>query len=451
MFLIFISNVILDYLSKKQSLMKKTTLSILSLLFVLISPCAGLNYNISFTGTGASTAVGDVLVQNLTRGTSVTVPAGNTLNLSDVATTIEQLSASDEIIRVYPNFDGKSTVSFFTKHAGSIQIYAFNIEGRRIAGITTNVQLGVNSFQVSLPKGYFAIQVIGNGYKYAGKVLNQTDAVTKPNITYLGNEKPASSSLQKIKSTGITTMTFITGDSLLYKGTSGIYSTIVVDPLTTADKTVNFNFVACTDADGNNYTTVTIGTKTWTVENLVTTKYQNGDAINNVTNNATWAALTTGAWCDYNNNAANGTTYGHLYNWYAVSDTRKIAPVGWHIPSDTEWGTLSTSLGGIVPTMTGASNVGGKLKGRGLSLWTTPNTGATNATGFSSLPGGRREATVSGFVGAFRLVGLGSYLATSNTFDVSTSNLYKFESGKIDMSVWHYAFATGSYVRCVKD
>ena len=88
------------------------------------------------------------------------------------------------------------------------------------------------------------------------------------------------------------------------------------------------------DIDGNVYHTVTIGTQIWMVENLKTTKYRNGDGIPNVTDNTQWGNLTTWAYCNYNNDAANGTKYGKLYNWYAVNDSRNIAPTGWHVPTD---------------------------------------------------------------------------------------------------------------------
>src|ERR1035437_7393644 len=107
--------------------MKTTTFFVLSLLFLASLPCFGLNYTITFTGTGASTTVESVIVQNLTKGTTVTVPTGNSLKLSDAPNAVEQLNADDETIRVYPNsVVGKSTVSFFAKQAGSTQLNAFS-------------------------------------------------------------------------------------------------------------------------------------------------------------------------------------------------------------------------------------------------------------------------------------------------------------------------------------
>ena len=195
-----------------------------------------------------------------------------------------------------------------------------------------------------------------------------------------------------------------------------------------------------TDIDGNVYNTVTIGTQTWMVENLKTTKYRNGDAIPNVTVDASWAALTTGAYCWYNNDAATfKATYGALYNWYAVADSRKIAPTGWHVPTDAEWTTLTTYLGGV-------SVAGGKLKETGTSHWISPNTGATNSSGFTAFPGGSRYADgTSSFIGA-------SGYWWSSSEGSSTNAWYRYMN-PINSSVYrsNYNKYYGFSVRCLRD
>jgi uncharacterized protein (TIGR02145 family) len=130
--------------------------------------------------------------------------------------------------------------------------------------------------------------------------------------------------------------------------------------------------------------TVVIGTQTWTTCNLNVTAYRNGDPIPEVTDPAIWETLTTGAWCYYNNDPLNGPIYGKLYNWFAVVDPRGLAPVGYHIPSDDEWSTLTNYLGGPGQFNT----AGGKMKEAGLCHWQAPNTDATNSSGFAALPGG---------------------------------------------------------------
>jgi uncharacterized protein (TIGR02145 family) len=156
-----------------------------------------------------------------------------------------------------------------------------------------------------------------------------------------------------------------------------------------------------TDVEGNIYKTVKIGSQWWMAENLRTTKYRNGDPIPNVSDNAAWAALSTPAYCWYQNNKAGyGAVYGALYNWYAVdaesNGNRNICPTGWHVPSEAEWTTLTTYLGGL-------SVAGGKMKETGTSHWSAPNTGATNASGFTALPGGYRGYTSGDFgnIGSF--------------------------------------------------
>ena len=121
----------------------------------------------------------------------------------------------------------------------------------------------------------------------------------------------------------------------------------------------------------------------WSIVNLDVTTYANGDPIPEVTDPAAWTALTTGAWCHYNNDPANSLIYGRLYNWYAVNDPRGLAPTGYHVPSAIELQTLINCLGG-------GYYQGGKLREVGTAHWNSPNLGATNSTGFTALPAGER-------------------------------------------------------------
>jgi uncharacterized protein (TIGR02145 family) len=139
-----------------------------------------------------------------------------------------------------------------------------------------------------------------------------------------------------------------------------------------------------TDYDGNVYNTVTIGTQVWMKENLKVTHYRNGDSIPNIKVDTTWRNLRTGAYCDYNNSPDTSKTYGRLYNWYAVDDSRNIAPVGWHIPTDCDWINLITYLGGPIVA-------GDKMKEGGSIHWNTSAPGASNSSGFTALPGGYRD------------------------------------------------------------
>jgi uncharacterized protein (TIGR02145 family) len=138
--------------------------------------------------------------------------------------------------------------------------------------------------------------------------------------------------------------------------------------------------VMVSDIEGNVYATISIGAQVWMADNLRVTKYNDGSAIPYVTNNIDLTALTTGAFSWFDNNEANGSVYGALYNWHTIS-SGKICPTGWHVPSDSEWTTLINFLGG-------ESLAGGKLKAIGTAHWNSPNTGATNDSGFTALPAG---------------------------------------------------------------
>ena len=156
-----------------------------------------------------------------------------------------------------------------------------------------------------------------------------------------------------------------------------------------------------TDIDGNEYAVVTIGSQTWMKENLKTTRYRNGEAITTGLSDNAWNTATTGAFVNYNNDAANNSVYGRLYNWYTGIDTRNVAPAGWHVPTVAEWMTLINYLGGD-------NLAGAELKEDGFGHWTTPNTGATNSSGFKALPGGSRMDN-----GAFAFIGNSGYWWTN--------------------------------------
>jgi TonB family protein len=142
-----------------------------------------------------------------------------------------------------------------------------------------------------------------------------------------------------------------------------------------------------TDIEGNRYKVVKIGNQVWMAENLKTSNYSDGTTIPNIIDRMQWSNLTTGAWCYYNNEAANNAKYGKLYNWHAVSLTtngnKNICPTGWHVPTDAEWTVLTDYLGGL-------SVAGGKMKEVGTTNWSSPNTDAANTSLFTGLPGGYR-------------------------------------------------------------
>lgn len=191
-----------------------------------------------------------------------------------------------------------------------------------------------------------------------------------------------------------------------------------------------------TDIDGNVYHTVKIGNQVWTVENLKTVHYRNGDPIPNVTDYSLWLDLTAGAYCEYGNNGANVDAYGRLYNWYVVNDSRKIAPEGWRVPTQQDWQTLIDFLGN--------DNPGGELKETGTSHWVSPNTGATDEWGFKALPGGKRTNT-------FDQMGEYFYAWTSQETSTTQAVYARIYKGAGSVVLPNFVKENGYSIRLIKE
>jgi uncharacterized protein (TIGR02145 family) len=201
--------------------------------------------------------------------------------------------------------------------------------------------------------------------------------------------------------------------------TNWIYSIMVIGVFLTLtyrctkDEPSIENPETVTDIDGNVYKTVKIGTQIWMVENLKATRYNDGTPIPLITDIVGWKNALSPAYCWYDNNISNKEPYGALYNWYAVN-TGKLCPTGWHVPTIDEWGTLEQFLGE-------ENAPGGQLKEAGTSHWKSPNTGATNSTGFYGLPGGQRNP-VSPDNGIFNLMGESGYFWSSSAATHNSSD-----------------------------
>jgi uncharacterized protein (TIGR02145 family) len=140
--------------------------------------------------------------------------------------------------------------------------------------------------------------------------------------------------------------------------------------------------------DVHTYALVAIGTQCWFAENLSSDNYRNGDAIPGDLNNSQWTSTGSGAQAVYNNDSGSLATYGRLYNWYAVNDSRGLCPSGFHVPSDGEWMTLEMDLG-MTSSEANATSWRGTDQGTQMK---TSSWGGTNSSGFSALPGGGRSS-----------------------------------------------------------
>jgi uncharacterized protein (TIGR02145 family) len=206
----------------------------------------------------------------------------------------------------------------------------------------------------------------------------------------------------------------------------------------------NLTYGTMTDQQGNVYKTIVIGTQEWMAENLNTSIYRNGDPIPTNLANSEWLFSDSGAWAYFNNDANYACPYGKLYNWYACVDARQLCPAGWHVPTDAEWTILTDYLGG-------EAVAGGRMKTTGTSeaatgLWQSPNTGATNSSGFSGAPGGYR-----GQDGNYDLFDVKGYWWSSSEGDFISAGLRNLDFNFDDVLRFYYAKNHGFSVRCLRD
>lgn len=194
-----------------------------------------------------------------------------------------------------------------------------------------------------------------------------------------------------------------------------------------------------TDIDGNVYSSmINIGTQVWMAENLRTTRYSNGDTIETTSKDLSDESTPEYQWA-YNGDESNVEAYGRLYTWYAVTDSRNVCPTGWHVPTDGDWTTLTTFLGG-------EDTAGDKLKETGSTHWLLPSQKETNESNFTALPGGCRNAD-----GVFTFLGYKGFWWSSTEQSGSLgysrvlSGIFRFVGR--DGTDKKYGFS----VRCVKD
>jgi uncharacterized protein (TIGR02145 family) len=241
--------------------------------------------------------------------------------------------------------------------------------------------------------------------------------------------------------------TSASGDTLYTGG--GNY--VIIPGVSAANTPSNWNGSILTDIDGNTYQTVTIGNQIWMKENLKVNRYRNGDPIPTNLSDANWSSTTSGAYSIFNNDVVNNTTYGKLYNGFAVKDQRGLCPAGWHIPTDSEMYALENYLD---PTINNPNSttyrgtvVGGKMKAVS-GLWISPNSGATNSSGFTGLPGSYRRAD-----GIYYFAGIGNDFVfwsstENNQTDLWFRGLYSYGAGSYRGS---QPKNYGNSVRCLKD
>jgi uncharacterized protein (TIGR02145 family) len=436
--------------------MKRALLLITCLCFLKAS---AQNYLINFTGNGASNTVSSVKVENVTAGTSLIISGSDVLRLT-FATNANSIDAGNSsVLIVYPNpMNDKSIVQISPPQEGNAIITIFDISGKSVTQTTSYLEHNMNEFSLSgLKNGFYIISVEGHTYKYSGKLLSNGRTDGSVNIKKLSNNQAHGEKSKQTDHKGvqaIVDMIYKPGDRLKFTGLSGKYSTIKTD-IPVSDKTINFNFLDCKDADNINYPVVEIGTQIWMAENLKTTKYRNSELIGTTspaildirlenTPKYQWA---------YGGDESNVGTYGRLYTWFALTDIRNVCPTDWHVPTDNEWTTLTDYLTIAGFGFQGSGNDIAKSIAN-TSGWPASSTAGTigndqksnNSSGFTALPGGWRSST-----GTFTSIDGSGFWWSNVEYNSTTAYyrvLYSFSNilSRDFLNKW-----SGFAVRCLKD
>ena len=450
----------MDYF--KKTVMKSRTCSFKSLTCTIILVIAismmdlkSQDYLITFAGAGASTTVDSVKIENLMQGTTLKMKGSEVLRLT-VVTGIEAMNDDETgTMSFYPNpMKDYAKMQFLLPEPGETLVSLYDISGREITHTKDLLSGGKHVYAINgLKAGIYLAKVNSGRYSCSGRLISSGSQNAGVKIVYentlaLQEKQRDSKGTNEEK-----VMQYNTGDRLLLKGIAGIHSTVLTD-VPAADKTITFNFIRCTDVDGNNYPVVQIGAakgtednsdqegdkgvQIWMVENLKTTHYKDGLTIPSVTGGDVWKNLDTPAYCWFvNNETKYKNTYGALYNWYTVKTTM-LCPIGWHVPTDEEWTALTDYLGGT-------NDAGGKLKETGTTHWKTPNTGATNETGFRALPGGYRDT-----MGSFGLIESEGDWWTASGSETTMYATYRFMRNNVgNVSAGGKYKTFGLSVRCV--
>lgn len=406
---------------------------------------------ITFAGdlNGTPIALDSIVVQNLAAGGDTLLLYPDTVLVLDFSTGIRDYMSDTDPIRSMPNpFHGGAEIEVAST-GGELLLMVHDATGREVAAQRVEAAPGRHRFRYTsgIP-GLHVVSVLQNGHYHAHRMvaLEGTDD-QGGTLNYLGASAPSAPA--GIIRSDRSLFTWQQGDVLRYIGyasnDTALFSGVMEEvPFTSVMRTFTFHAAACpdapimTDVDGNVYATVQVGGQCWITANLRTTHYRDGSTIPNVTGNASWSQMNTGARCSYQNNAALDATYGQLYNWFAVADPRGICPLGWHVPTHVELTQLTDHLGG-------ASVAGGSMKA--ITLWNEPNNGATNASGLSAVATGVRS-NVDGVFGYHGQHGNWWTATEYSANDAWYRHLSYLNAGISGTSVRK---RSGYCVRCVKD
>lgn len=446
----------------------KTVLSLFLIIFLFpIKNLHSQNYLVTFAGTGSSTNVDSVIVENVTQETFIKIGGGDVLHLLAVLTGMDDNSfQQDNHILVMPNpAQGQSRIRFALEDQGEACISIFDASGKIVIMRKDVLSPGYHSYHVDgFPAGAYIIRLNCGNYHSSGKLLSTGSVYNNPTVSY-------ESSIPLInksgKTSGYVPMQYNAGDGIKCTATSGAVA--VNFNVFTSDTVITFDFNPCSDGDSNMYATITIGTQVWMAENLKTTKYNDGSPIPLNADSVTWSTVRDPYFCWlYNDESNYKNKFGGLYNYYAVN-TYSLCPSGWHVPTNNDWITLEDYL--IANGYNYDNSTSGNMIGKAVAaqfmafvyllrtsstLWDNDsNTGSVgnsdypskfNCTGFSAIPVGFRSGN-----GSFNRPGYIAAFWSSTEKDISRAYYHNL------LYNWEFFSANitdklcGFPIRCLKD
>jgi uncharacterized protein (TIGR02145 family) len=418
----------------------------------------GTSYGNQVSFTTSAPTLATVNTNSVTSiGTNGAVVEGNVVSNGGVAVTMRGVAygtmnnptTSNSVVTA-----GGGTGVFSVSLSGLTNLTAYNVRAYAINSAGTAYGNQINFSTVSLPtvtttavSGVLSTQATSGG----NVTSSGGGSVTARGVAYGTSQNPTTFGLTTVNGSGTgvftssiaglspTTLYYVRAYATTSAGTaygSQVSFTTTAVPFICGTNTVS-------DVDGNVYNTVQIGAQCWTQSNLKVSKYRNGDNISTGLGNTVWSNTTSGAYAIYNNDPVNDGLYGKLYNHFAAMDSRGLCPTGWHVPTDGEWTTLETFLGG-------SSVAGGALKSTVTQPtpggWLAPNSGATNSSGFAAGPGGKRDSD-----GAYTLLGTHGYWWSSSTSGFNGWYRYLGYNGGGIYRLLNVDRRGGYSVRCVKD
>jgi len=424
------------------------------------------DYFLTFSGAGAGSTVDSIRVENLNQNTKLTLNGTDVLHLKAITTDIETINGNRyNKIKIYPNpVKDIARIQFNLPESGATKISIYDLTGKEIYSIEEFLLQGQHSFLLhGISEGMFLVKVNSGRNSYSGKLISTESGVAEVRVSLESTNNISETELsyeESDHSKGVNeekVILFEPNDWFKMTGffatDTNAYSTVIavnVSDLSNTNSEMTFDFISCTDGDGNHYPVVQIGSvkgsfnnsdksvQIWMAENLKTTKYRNKTPIPEIADANEWINLKGPGYCWYQNDAGYKDVYGALYNWHTIAQGN-LCPIGWHVPSDAEWKALTDFL-------IGEKVAGGKLKETTFINWYKPNLDATNETGFTARPGGYRDP--SGGFGGMRSFG---HWWSSSEYSTAQARSRYLSSGSGEVFNFAYYKEYGFSVRCLKD